>query len=279
MIDWHHQPLIRFIMNCDARIEKVLNPLITKDKALHAHKPSLPAYYRSKLFNSNIGINSLVASAHPVLSLIERLKLTQSLPDIELIHDNLTHELDAFESKASNIQYAEETVLLGRYLLSATLDEILAKNLQRLNKKLEFQAFTQISHDGVGPEQYFFEILEKALQAPSLHLELLELIYLCLNAGYEGKYHEMINGRQTLEDKTEQLYQAIKRAHTHAPVDLFKREIKPQPPAVKRINKKSFIYLAGAAALIVSSLAVNHQLIEHKAQTLLHQRHPGLLNE
>ena len=62
-------------------------------------------YYRSKLFIAPFSTNTLVAAAGPLLSLLERLCLSPSLPAIEQIRDNIEHELHAFHSKVHASQY------------------------------------------------------------------------------------------------------------------------------------------------------------------------------
>lgn len=235
-----------------------------------AHQ-GLSTYYRSKLFNSTIGINNIVAAAHPLLSIIERLKFVDSAPEFDLIKDNLNHELNAFESKVSSFNYPVETVILARYLVAATLDESLAKCLQRFELQCQFIAFSAISKDGTGPEQRFFEITDKALEKPTNNLDLLELSYLCLSAGFEGRYHEQVDGRQLLDDKIEQLYQAINQHRSIKPQNLFKRET-----TIKKVEKnprKNYaIYTLIAVITIAASVAINHVLVERKVEQVLSLR-------
>ena len=63
-------------------------------------------YFRSKLFSSNAASNPLVAAASPVLSLLERLCISQTLPSIESMRENIEHELFAFHSRLLHQQFS-----------------------------------------------------------------------------------------------------------------------------------------------------------------------------
>ncbi|WP_347252362.1 type IVB secretion system protein IcmH/DotU, partial [Legionella sp.] len=64
-------------------------------------------YYRSKLFIAPFTTNPLVAAAGPILSLVERLYVTPSLPPIHSIRENIEHELRAFHSRLNSKAYTE----------------------------------------------------------------------------------------------------------------------------------------------------------------------------
>ena len=85
-------------------------------------------YYRSKLFIASSTTNPLVAAAGPLLSLLERLCISPTLPPINSIRENIQHELHAFHSRLTGLHYAEELIAIAHYLLSATIDELLGKN-------------------------------------------------------------------------------------------------------------------------------------------------------
>ncbi|VEB32979.1 IcmH (DotU) [Legionella pneumophila] len=89
-------------------------------------------YYRSKLFIAPFSTNVLVAAAGPILSLLERLCLSPSLPPVEDIRENIQHELRAFHSKLDASKYPLDIISIAQYLLSATIDEILGKSYLRV---------------------------------------------------------------------------------------------------------------------------------------------------
>lgn len=232
-------------------------------------------YYRSKLFIAASTTNPLVAAAGPLFSLLERLCISPTLPPITSIRDNINHELQAFNSRLAGQTYSEELVVIASYLLCATIDELLGKNYVRLYEQpAEFKSFTPSSHDEIGPERRFFEIITYLKERPNQYLDLIELAYYCLIAGFEGEQHLKADGRQTLENLIEELYQLIQQYRVNKPHRLFK----DQPHALPEpINHRPVI--AGvliALGLMVTIFFASHTLLEHKAKNLL-SGHPALV--
>jgi type IV/VI secretion system ImpK/VasF family protein len=225
-------------------------------------------YYRSKLYINTSTTNPLVAAAGPLLSLLERLCVSPTLPPINSIRSNIQHELNAFHSKLASKNYADEFVVIASYLLSATIDELLGKNYLRLyGKPAEFKSFTPSSFDGDGPQKRFFDIINHIKEQTSQYLDLLELSYYCLIAGFEGEKHLLADGRQTLDNLIEELFQLIQKNRGNKTYRLFKIQSNKQPESVshKRIILSTLITLASIALIYLAS----HVLLEYKAKALL----------
>ncbi len=249
--------------------------LVSQFAVPDAHRKP-PGYFRSKLFVTSSTTNPLVAAAGPLLSLLERLCLSPTLPNIEPIRDNIEHELRAFHSRLSNLEHANEFILLADYLLCATVDELLGKNYLRLyNQPAEFKAFTPPSPDGLGAEMRFFEIVTVLKQRANQYLDLIELAYYCLITGFEGEHHVRADGRQALDNLIEELHQLIKLHRVNKPHRLFKENQLSSP---ERNHRKPIILTTAlAVAILVSIYMASHVLLEHKASTLI-LGHAVLLN-
>ena len=231
--------------------------------------PRIPqGYYRSKLFIAPFSTNTLVAAAGPLLSLLERLCLSPSLPPIENIRDNIEHELRAFNSKLDVSQYPTDLTSIAHYLLSATIDEIIGKSYLRVyNLAAEFKAFTPLTSDGAQPQQRFFEILNYIKERPNQYLDLIELVYFCLIAGFEGEYHLKADGRQALDNTIEDLYQIIQQYRFNKPNRLFNEN--PIPKTIKRNYKATIITTVVALSIVVCAFLTSQVLLEYKAKKVL----------
>ncbi len=225
-------------------------------------------YYRSKLFINSSTTNPLVAAAGPLLSLLERLCVSPTLPPIHSIRDNIEHELYAFHSRLAGQNYADEFVVIACYLLSATIDELLGKNYLRLHgQPAEFKAFTPSSHDDIGPQRRFFDIINHIKERTNQYLDMLELAYYCLIAGFEGEQHLCTNGRQILDNLIEELYQLIQQNRANKPHRLFKEKTAPIPEPTN--HKPIIIATFLALSTLISIYFTSHTLLEHKAKTVL----------
>lgn len=165
---------------------------------------TLRVHYRSKLYTSSIGVNPLVAAAHPLFSILDRINLSEKPPELTSLQDNIAHELQAFTTNISVSEHSEEVALLARYLLCATIDEVIEKAYLRHN----LPYVSQTSHD-MSNQAPFFQILEKTLLKPDFYLDLIELGYFCMMTGFEGQYRNEPHGKQALENWLDNLYQVI----------------------------------------------------------------------
>jgi len=225
-------------------------------------------YYRSKLFIAPFSTNSLVAAAGPLLSLLERLCLSPSLPPVENIRDNIEHELLAFQSKLDASQYPQDLIAIAYYLMTATIDEILGKSYMRVyNLTAEFKAFTPLSSDDIQPQKRFFEILHFIKERPNQYLDLIELVYFFLIAGFEGQYHLKADGRQTLDNYIDELYQIIQGHRFNQPHRLFNDNLTPK--IIKKNYKATILTLIIATTLITLAFFTSQFLLENKAKTVL----------
>lgn len=241
------------------------------------HYRNQQGYYRSKLFINSSTSNPLVAAAGPLLSLLERLGVSPTLPPISSIRDNIEHELHAFHSRLAGQQYADEFGVIACYLLSATIDELLGKNYIRLyGQPAEFKAFTPLSHDDTGPQKRFFDIVHHIKERTNQYLDLIELAYYCLIAGFEGEHHLRTDGRQTLDNLIEELYQLIQLNRANKPYRLFKERPNILPETT---NHKPTIVAVLLAILTFSSVYfVSLELLESKAKTVLLKHNPSKSN-
>ncbi|KTC94751.1 IcmH (DotU) [Legionella geestiana] len=226
-------------------------------------------YYRSRLFATPVVNNPLVAAASPLLSMLERLCVSPSLPALPVIHDNIEHELLAFHSKLASLACPAELEAIARYLLCATIDELLAKNYLRLYGQVtEFKAFTPVSADSHGPERHFFDIVRAIREHPAQYLDLVELAYFCLIAGFEGEHHLQANGRQTLDNLTEDLYQLVRQYRVPKPHQLLKENVST-PHFQKRSKRPLILAMACATTLFTLTWVVSHVMLESKARDVL----------
>lgn len=225
-------------------------------------------YYRSKLFTAPFTTNPIVAAAGPVLSLLERICVTQTLPAISSIRDNLDHELRAFLSRLSSQPHAEEFNVIAYYLLCATVDELLGKNYLRVHSEsASFSAFTPPSPPNEpGPEEYFFKVIHFIKERPNQYLDLIELAYYCLIAGFEGKYHGQSDGRMNLDNLLEELFQLIQQYRVNKTERLFKKPMPTEP--VRRSNKPLFSLCIISLSVLISGFLLSYLLLENKAKTL-----------
>jgi type IV/VI secretion system ImpK/VasF family protein len=197
----------------DLHIPGLLQPGVfqqAKPVALtHAPLTGPQAYYRSKVISSVNGINPLTAAATALITFVVQFQTTYTYFDSNKIYQDLVHEIRAFEAQAHTQGYRSEIILLARYILCSVLDEIiLISPWGEQSQWYKHKLLSTFHGEDWGGER-FFTILERLSADSAIHIDLLELIYICLSLGYAGKYRLSENNQTELDEIIEKLYQCI----------------------------------------------------------------------
>ncbi len=198
-----------------------MNPIEITEKIIHT-APEFPSavlnrtpivgahsYYRSQIFITQTDINPLIAAAEPLLAVSNKLKLLEHDAESNRLQLSIIHEINAFETNAQNRGYRAETILIARYVLCAALDETLECTPWGQTGKWSKQQLINSYQREESTAERFFLILERLCEEPAQHIDLLELIYLCLSLGFEGKFRQQAKGKIELDKIIDNLYQLI----------------------------------------------------------------------
>jgi type VI secretion system protein ImpK len=163
------------------------------------------------------GLNPLVRAANPLLDLVTPLRSMASHPDVESLRMQLVQAIKAFEQQAKAAQVQHDQIAAARYALCTLLDETISSTPWGGGGAWASRSLLVAFHNEAFGGEKFFLILQKLSQDPKNNLPALELMYLCLALGLEGRYRVIDNGRSQLEQLRERLQGLI--AQQHAPVE------------------------------------------------------------
>jgi type VI secretion system protein ImpK len=168
------------------------------------------------------GLNPLEAAAGPLLALLTRLRSTIAHPAPASLRAQLLAYLRQFEERAEAAGVARNEVLLARYALCTALDEAVLSTPWGSSSEWGKQSLLITVHNEAWGGEKVFQLLEHCLQSPRERLYLLEMLYLCMCLGFEGRYRVMNDGRSQLEILRERTSAAIRSARGE-----FERELSP----------------------------------------------------
>ena len=163
------------------------------------------------------GLNPLVRAANPLLDLVTPLRHMASHPDVEALRTQLIHAVKAFEASAKEAQVAHESIAAARYALCTLLDETISSTPWGGGGVWASRSLLVAFHNEAFGGEKFFLILQKLGQDARANLYPLELMYLCLALGLEGRYRVIEGGRTQLDVLRERLQLLI--AKQRAPVE------------------------------------------------------------
>jgi len=199
------------------------------------------------------GLNRLVQAATPLLLLAGQLRTTLASPDVVAIKRLAREEIRKFDDRAQLIGAAPSVVRAASYALCATLDEAaLSTSWGSESAWAGATLLTEFHHEAWGGEK-FFDILEGVSRDPARHLELLELLYLCMAAGFAGKYHTSDTGLAELRDVQREAFQSIRqeRGVPEARLSLRWQGLEDRR---NRVIRYVPWWVAAAAALVIAAV-------------------------
>ena len=156
------------------------------------------------------GLNPLVSAATTLLSLVSQLRDTASHPDPSGLESRIVQEVQNFENKARAQGAAPETVVAARYALCSVLDETVLSTPWGGQSAWSTRSLLSIFHRETWGGEKFFQVLERLEQDPARNMDLLELLYICLALGFEGKYRVDKRGAGRLTEIRDNLYRTIR---------------------------------------------------------------------
>lgn len=170
----------------------------------------------------NPSLNPLISLAAALLSEVVRLKNSYQAEDLHSLKDRLSAEIRLFEHHALQDSGDSSEVMAARYVLCTVIDEAVATTPWGNESAWSQMSLLSSFHNETFGGEKFFQLLERLSRNPVKHLHLLELMYLCLSLGFEGKYRVMSRGTLELEVIRDSLYRQIRQLRGDIP-----REISP----------------------------------------------------
>ncbi|XQW83487.1 type VI secretion system protein TssL, long form [Thalassotalea piscium] len=153
--------------------------------------------------------NPLVDNAGTLFSTGIKLRNTQKNDDVNTLRLQCIDLIKSYEHALRTANVPAEDIQSARYCLCSFLDEVILNTSWGGNSVWASESLLSTFHSETFGGEYFYTLLEGALQYPSEKYHLLELMYLCLTLGFVGKMKVEPQGEQKLEDLRERAYHSV----------------------------------------------------------------------
>src|SRR5262249_22488344 len=203
------------------------------------------------------GANPILAAAGPLLSLGVTISSTSFQADVEALRARAVDAVKTFEEQARQGGADPDQVRIARYIVCTFVDTAVFQtpwgghNVWGARSLLV--TFEKEAHGGAK----FFSILEQMCKTPDRYLDLIELQFVCLALGFQGKYRGAADGRTTLQALQDRVYRLIrdKRPGIGATLALhWKGLAEPKARAWRVVPW--WVMAAGAAVIVAGHLIV-----------------------
>jgi type VI secretion system protein ImpK len=155
------------------------------------------------------GANPLATAANPLLNLIPQIRVMAHHPDPGQLRNYLVEQVQLFERRAREAQLPQETVIGARYALCTALDETAAKTPWGGGGAWSRHSLLVTFHNETWGGEKFFQVLARLVQDPKKHIDLIEMMSVCIALGFEGRFGVVDNGRTQLETLRRRLVEII----------------------------------------------------------------------
>ena len=185
-----------------------------------APSAAAPAMMAAELMQVERGLNPVISAASTLLAVANKLRNTAQHSDVAGLHRNLVDEIKLFDSKLKSQNTRPEIALAARYQICAALDEAVMNTPWGAQAGWAQRSLLSLFHKETSGGEKFFAILAKMTEAPSSNLDIIELDYLLLSLGFEGKFRIDPRGRDQLETLRDNLYNTIEKLRGEFEPDL-----------------------------------------------------------
>lgn len=143
--------------------------------------------------------NLIITRSQKIITLIRTVKKTLVMKDVKQFHSKLVEEIKLLDQHFLALDIPSETKLSARYMLCTAIDEAIVNTPWGIESNWSQHSMLRTFHnEGSGGEK-FFSILQKLIQTPAKYIGLIELAYLLISLGFEGKYKSAHQGKSHLQ--------------------------------------------------------------------------------
>lgn len=162
-------------------------------------------------FGRNYQDNKLLYDAQKLISVIQSVRFMAELNDVREFHQKVVAEMKHVDEAWRAEGQSEEIALSARYMLCAALDEAAINTPWGINANWGQHSLLRLFHNESSGGEKFFLILEKLLRNPGKYIDLIELGYVLISLGFEGKYRVRTSGQADLGQIRASLFNVIQQ--------------------------------------------------------------------
>lgn len=200
-----------------------------------------------------VGVNPLMRAASPLLAAIVRLRGRANHPDPDGLRRSMVEAVREFEQRALQTGMDTRSLRAARYALCATIDDLVLSTPWGSHSAWTQQSLTSLFHNEVSGGERFFDILEQMEREMGRHGDVVELMYLCIALGFEGRYRVLPRGAATLAELRDNVFRIIRARRPE-----YERELSPHWRGVGTgyagLRNRVPLWAIGSGALLLALL-------------------------
>ncbi|MDP9901028.1 DotU family type VI secretion system protein [Variovorax ginsengisoli] len=195
-------------------------------------------------------LNPLVAAAAALLTAAPHIRTTAHHPNPSGLKEALAEGIRKFEAQARAQGLPNEQVIAARYILCTLLDESAASTPWGGSGTWSAQSLLVQFHNETWGGEKVFQLMSRLAENVEGNRHLLELLYVVLAFGFEGRYKVIDNGRAQLDSVRQRLVQLLRQGKP-APDKALSPRWKGEPASVASLRDGIPLWVVAALTALV----------------------------
>lgn len=158
-----------------------------------------------------ISNSPIVSAAAPLLALLGALRNVATVPDVAALRARTILEVQRYEQRLRDAKLSIELIRISHYVVCASLDDVVQNTPWGSQGSWADASLVATFHQEVRSGDRFFDLLTRLCRTPGKFLPTIELMYLCMSLGMQGRYRLSPRGTAELDRVREETYLVILR--------------------------------------------------------------------
>lgn len=151
--------------------------------------------------------NIILANSTALVAIITSVRTTIDPPQqLAVLQQELAGEIRQFDVRLQQAGLRNEVMVIARYAICAALDESILSTPWGVSSGWAQRSLLSIFHNETNGGEKFFVLLEQLSQRQAEYHDVLELFYLLIAIGFQGRYKLDPRGKEKLENLRETLF-------------------------------------------------------------------------
>lgn len=176
--------------------------------------------------NDAAGINPVVHLISPLLNVVGKIQCATSHPNMDEFKTYAVSEIANYESLHFGLSEEEaDQISYCSFALCCLIDELVLNTPWGISSNWDTESLLMRFHGESRGGDRFYQFLDEMMQAPSSNRNVLQFFFICLELGFEGRYHRdtdgpHASGNRELSEYREKLFNLIKPQQLNADLSL-----------------------------------------------------------
>ncbi|MHA6194126.1 type IVB secretion system protein IcmH/DotU [Pseudomonas wadenswilerensis] len=173
-------------------------------------------------------INPLVDAAHPLFGMVIHVRRIDKA-DADALYRKVCSQITAVREEARQRGYDTATQVAYSYALCAFVDEAVMSRPWGRASKWSDRSLLSHHHNETCAGEKFFTVLARMQVDPVRYQHVLEVKYMCLCLGFQGKYAQQHDCQEAINGLVTKLHRILRAQRGPTPPRLFE-----QPKVISR---------------------------------------------